>query len=173
MRSRILVAGLAVLAVAAAVVVTRPAVYRAASDSMSPTVRTGDLLVTTAAPTAPRRGDVVVFSDPGAWASASSRLTGSPVEGPFVKRVIGLPGERVACCDGDGRITVDGRALDEPYLPTGTGLASVLAFDEVVGLDAVYVLGDNRGGSIDSRYLGTVPFARVIAVDPWVVPLSR
>ncbi|MCT9819011.1 signal peptidase I [Microbacterium sp. W1N] len=159
----------AVVGVAAA----QPTVLRAQSASMAPAVQTGDLLLGGGRPqTPPARGDIVVFSDPGGWAQTAARLTGAAdVPDVFVKRVIGLPGERVACCDGAGRLTVDGEPLVEPYLAPDTTLASVLAFSHVVPTDAVFVLGDNRTASVDSRYLGSVPLEHVVTVAPWVVPL--
>jgi signal peptidase I len=115
-----------------------------------------------------------VFSDPGGWAQRVSELRGgTPVAPTFIKRVVGMPGERVACCDDDGRITIDGDPLIADHrADQGSGaLASVLAFDIVVPHDAVFVLGDNRGASVDSRYLGAVPLDAVLGIERLVVPL--
>lgn len=110
----------------------------------------------------PSRGDIVVFSDPGGWLDAgeSPSATGLkkvmelvglyPAGGHLVKRVIGVGGDRVTCCDKQGRITVNGQALDEPYLPKGT-VPSLRAFDVKVPAGRIWVMGDNRGDSADSR----------------------
>lgn len=164
------------LAVVAGIAASQVLLLRVESDSMAPTLVRGDLVVALRADGAAlTRADVVVFTDPRRWAEAVERQTGADagtVSSTFVKRVVGLPGERVACCDRSGRVTVDGVALDEPYL-TGTGLASVLAFDEVVPHDAVFVMGDDRAASVDSRYLGTVPWASVIGVEQTVFGPAR
>lgn len=113
------------------------------------------------------RGDVVLFPDPGTWADHAERTalgaprhgtaagsTELPEESPatVVKRVVGLPGERVVCCSSEGRLLIDGRELDEPYLhPSGGRFASAVAFDTVVPDGAVWVLGDHRDVSRDSR----------------------
>jgi signal peptidase I len=93
----------------------------------------------------PRRGDVVVLHDPG----------GSPEL--LIKRVVGLPGERVTIADG--RVYIDGKLLDEPYLtqPTqGSGRSWV------VPPLHVFVMGDNRSASRDSRIFGPVALNRIV-----------
>lgn len=118
-----------------------------------------------------QRGDVVVFQDPGGWLNLPSSATvpnPTPVEKLMqlvglaadtstdyvVKRVIGVGGDRVACCDADGRVTVNGVPLDEPYavIPAGMSRASDLDFDVVVPEGSIWVMGDNRYSSMDSRY---------------------
>jgi signal peptidase I len=112
----------------------------------------------------PRRGDVVVFKDPGKWLNEDETRTASnpitktleavglyPSGGHLVKRVIGIGGDRVKCCDAEGRVTVNGKALDESsYLPKGT-LPSEEPFDVHVPEGHLWVMGDNRGDSWDSR----------------------
>jgi signal peptidase I len=112
----------------------------------------------------PSRGDIVVFKDPGGWlddaassgpTSPVSRLMEKiglyPTGGHLVKRVIGVGGDRIVCCDAKGRVTVNGRALDEKaYLPKGTAPSQV-KFDRTVPKDHLWMMGDNRAFSYDSR----------------------
>jgi signal peptidase I len=164
----------ALLVAAAAAAASFGVVFRVESDSMAPTVARGDVVLATRIDGASAsRSDVVVFRDPGGWAERVERQTGADagsVSPTFVKRVVGLPGERVACCDAAGRITIDGVALDEPYRAPGP-LSSVLAFDRLVPDDSLFVLGDNRAESVDSRILGVVPVTSVFAVE-WMVLAS-
>jgi signal peptidase I len=136
------------------------------------------------------RGDVVVFEDPGGWLGATPEPTGFqqflsllglyPEGGHLVKRVIAVGGERVVCCDKQGRLTVDGAPLDEQeYLRTDTS-PSQKQFDVVVPEDAVWVMGDNRSNSQDSRFhlsdpgKGSVPLDNVVGrVWGIVWPIDR
>ncbi|RXZ49160.1 signal peptidase I [Agromyces fucosus] len=162
------------LAVCAASALTTETVFRADSDSMSPTIEVGDVLVAARhRGGGPGRGDVVVFTDPGGWGERVAGLLGrEDTPSTFVKRVIGLPGERVACCTAGGALTVDGEPLAEDYREAGDELASVLAFDRTVPAGSVFVLGDARAASIDSRYLGSVPITSLIGTLQFVVPLG-
>ena len=96
----------------------------------------------------PHRGEVVVFKAPMDWRS-------DPAEEDFIKRVIALPGDRVVCCDAKGRISVNGKVLDEPYLykdENGTqDPPSADEFNVVVPPDRLWVMGDHRSQSGDSR----------------------
>lgn len=135
-----------------------------------------------------QRGDVVVFRDPGGWLQQQPEVEQNPVVAFFdwvlsiigltapdsndhlIKRVIGLPGDQVACCNEFGQMIVNGVPLEEPYvlLPDGVTKVSRDDFDIVVPEDSLWVMGDNRYNSEDSRYQqdtpggGFVPFDHVV-----------
>jgi signal peptidase I len=106
-----------------------------------------------------QRGDVVVFSDTGHWLhedQGSEDQSGDDKPGYLIKRVIGMPGDHVVCCDSDGRLTVNGQPLDEAdYLfvnEDGTTVhPSDVTFDVVVPAGRIFVMGDHRDNSSDSR----------------------
>jgi len=104
------------------------------------------------------RGDVVVIDPPEEFAG--------PSDTPFIKRVIGLPGDRVELIDGVVR--VNGTALDEPYVFTERGIRQPTdpigggASEWLVPQGALFVMGDHRGSSADSRIFGPVEIAHVI-----------
>jgi signal peptidase I len=105
----------------------------------------------------PRRGDVVVFDGRGTFGN-----------GDYIKRVVGVGGDRVVCCDREGRIEVNGRPVDEStFLHPGDKPSSV-PFDVVVPTGRLFLLGDHRSDSSDSRdHLGSpgggmVPVGEVI-----------
>jgi signal peptidase I len=138
-----------VTSVAIPVVTIQP--YLEQSTSMQNTLAPGDRLFAVPGGTV-RRGDVIVFRVP-------ARVSKTPAL--FVKRVIGLPGDHVACCDSRGRITVDGRALDESYLYPGDP-PSRIRFSVTVGKGQVWVMGDHRNVSLDSREWGAIPASGIV-----------
>ncbi|MFE5732851.1 signal peptidase I [Streptomyces sp. NPDC056528] len=145
------------------------------SGSMEQTIRIQDrVLVDKLTPwfgSRPQRGDVVVFEDPGNWLpedatppaddpvglkQAKQALTfigllPSADERDLIKRVVAVGGDTVRCCGEDGRITVNGVPLDEPYLHPGNPPSSI-PFEVKVPEGRIFVLGDHRSDSADSRY---------------------
>ncbi|MFD3994999.1 signal peptidase I [Streptomyces sp. NPDC058548] len=143
--------------------------YSVPTDSMTPTLDVGSkILAQRVDGDEVRRGDVVVFTDP-LWGNA-----------PMVKRVAAVGGDTVACCDADGRLTVNGKPVDEPYLRPGPGgrtIASGTEFSVTVPAGNLFLLGDDRHTSLDSRThmeeagQGSVPRSSVVArVDAVVWP---
>jgi signal peptidase I len=144
------------------------------SGSMEQTIRIGDrVLVDKLTPwfgAQPHRGDVVVFQDPGGWLKGEPQPAPDPVgvkqlkqvfgfigllpasgEQDLIKRVVGVGGDTVACCDRQGRITVNGTPLNEPYLYPGNPPSQV-RFTVHVPKGHLWVMGDHRSDSADSRY---------------------
>lgn len=193
-------------------------VYLIPSESMEPTLHgcagcTGDRIVVEKIGYrfgGPRPGDVIVFKGPESWSAnyVSTRshnvvirgaqefgsLVGlvPPDENDLVKRVIATGGQTVQCCDSQGRVLVDGRPLDEPYvvmdypfLPgvraCDTPVKSGRCFGPVTVPDGnVWVMGDNRSNSADSRFHvadelhGTIPLDNVIGKAIFIaLPPSR
>lgn len=172
------------------------------SESMQNTLLVGDrVVVSKLTPGAfeLERGDIVVFDDPGGWLGPATEEDRGPVlggihealvfvglvpdtsEGHLIKRVIGLPGDKVECCDSQGRLIVNGEPVDEPYLKPGVK-PSEKEFNITVPRGHLWVMGDNRSNSSDSRYHdpggngteGAVPIDLVVGrafASVW--PLSR
>ena len=140
------------------------------SGSMEPTIQPGDRILVNKLVSADglHRGDVVVFDGTTSFAAGDrephqddgviGRVLGSAAslvgidlgEQDFVKRVIGLPGDHVVCCDAQARLTVNGTPLTEPYVMPGDK-ASEQAFDITVPAGRLWVMGDHRSDSADSR----------------------
>ncbi|PSL39777.1 signal peptidase I [Labedella gwakjiensis] len=131
------------------------------------------------------RGDVIVFRDPGGWLDSAPEPERSPVveaidwtlglvgltspdnDEHLIKRLIGLPGDHVVCCNTLGQMSVNGVPLDEPYvlLPDASSPVSKDAFDVVVPEDSLWVMGDNRWNSKDSRYNTSTPGGGFVPID--------
>lgn len=130
-------------------------------------------------------GDVVVFRDPGGWLLPQAPVQQNPIvagldwtlslvglsapdsNDHLIKRVIGLPGDHVTCCNALGQMSVNGIPLSEPYilLPPGETKASGDDFDVVVPRNSLWVMGDNRYNSKDSRYNGDTPGKGFVPID--------
>ncbi|NNG39738.1 signal peptidase I [Flexivirga sp. ID2601S] len=174
--------------------------YYIPSQSMESTLDIGDRIIVskfTPQHSSLHRGDVIVFKDPASWSSGpkpqqpllkrmvkDSLIFVGVLPGGgdhVVKRVIGMPGDKVKCCTKTGKLTVNGVEITEPYIKAGNA-PSLQQFDITVPAGAVWVMGDNRGDSADSRFhdgssggkLGSVPMddisGQVVAIA-W--PLDR
>ncbi|MFF7973575.1 signal peptidase I [Streptomyces sp. NPDC007905] len=142
--------------------------FQIPSGSMEQGLRVGDrVLVNKLAyrfGAQPRRGDVVVFDGTGYFGDAD-----------YVKRVVGVGGDHVVCCDKEGRLEVNGRPVDETAFLHPGDTPSTVPFDVVVPAGRLFLLGDHRSDSSDSRdHLGSpgggmVPVGEVIGRADWIV----
>lgn len=174
--------------------------YYIPSASMENTLDIGDrILVSKFTPqhSPLHRGDIIVFEAPPSWASDTppdhtpeyKKIVRDALEflgilpgggDHIVKRIIGMPGDHVKCCSADGKLMVNGVAISEPYI--GSNAPSEIPFNITVPAGEVWVMGDNRGDSFDSRghddgsggRLGSVPMkdisGQVVAIA-W--PIDR
>ncbi len=164
------------------------------SGSMENTLQIRDRVAVNKIPLISRtihRGDVVVFRDPANWLSepfasespviveklkeglVAVGILPNPTKQYLVKRVVGIGGDRVICCNKNKKLTINGKESTEPYIFEGND-PSDLNFDVTVPTGKIWVMGDHRGASADSRYhqddinKGMVPLnrltGRVVAV---------
>jgi signal peptidase I len=128
-----------------------------------------------------KRGEVVVFRDPADWLSTPVNdevglrkivkdalvfvgVIPDPSKQYLIKRVIGVGGDRVVCCNDKDQLEVNGVAIDEPYIYPGDK-ASDNEFDVTVPKDFIWVMGDHRGASADSRYHTDDPNRGMVPLD--------
>jgi signal peptidase I len=158
------------------------------SGSMENTLKIGDRIAVNKLAnffTDIKRGEVVVFKDPAKWLGQAPGETGSkpvvavknalvavgilpdPAKQYLIKRVVGVGGDTVICCDAKGRLSVNGTPINEPYIFTGNK-PSDSTFKVTVPKGFIWVMGDHRGASADSRFhtddihKGMVPLPDVV-----------
>ena len=170
------------------------------SGSMEQTLRVGDRIAVnkfSAIFSDIRRGEVVVFKDPAHWLGDTPAPAGSvatrnikkllvdvgvlpdPATQYLVKRVIGVGGDHVVCCDKKGQLQVNGVSIKEHYIYPGN-TPSDSTFDITVPKSSIWVMGDHRGASADSRFhtddihKGMVPLKDVVGRAEFIVwPLNH
>jgi signal peptidase I len=200
LRETVLVVGIA-LALSLLVKTFLVQAFYIPSVSMQHTLEVGDRVVVsklTPGPFRLQRGDVIVFTDPGGWLAPTPPPQDGPVraalrsaltfvgllqvdsDNHLIKRLVGLPGDHVVCCVAQGLMSVNGTPIKEPYVFDGN-VPSERPFDITVPRGHVWVMGDHRQMSEDSRYhddghgnTGSVPIADITGrafVTVW--PFSR
>jgi len=158
------------------------------SGSMENTLQVGDRIAVNkfgALFTDIKRGEVVVFGDPDNWLGDSAQSGDSgigaviksglitvgvlpdPAKQYLIKRVIGVGGDKVVCCDQSGKLQVNGVSITEPYIFEGDK-PSDMQFNVEIPKGFIWVMGDHRGASADSRFhpdsanKGMVPLSKVV-----------
>ena len=155
--------------------------------SMKPTLLPNQRLILNRLPRTlkemPNRGDIVTFEAPSEYITSFDVTTDNPVaeynkdpkgifskfsyyvleigKTSYIKRVVGLPGERVTILEG--KVYINGELFEEPYLGSGisTSVVDSPFSDIVVPEGTVFVMGDNRPQSIDSRKFGCIPLEKI------------
>jgi len=157
------------------------------SGSMENTLHVGDRIVANVATshfTELKRGDIVIFEDTQGWlpreqnqnepnavqaALAATGILSDSSSRHMVKRVIGLPGDTIECCGADGKIKINGQTIDETYLKQDSSSPLVPGaakdFKVTVPEGGIWVMGDNRDYSADSRYHMELPSNGVVWQD--------
>ncbi len=165
------------------------------SGSMENTLQVGDRIAVNkfgALFTDIKRGEVVVFGDPDNWLGNSAQSSDSGISGAIktglitvgvlpdpakqylIKRVIGVGGDNVVCCDTDGKLQVNGVSITEPYIFEGNK-PSDMQFNVEIPKGFIWVMGDHRAASADSRFHpdsannGMVPLSKVVGRAIFVV----
>lgn len=135
------------------------------TESMMPTISVTDRYIVEKVSLhfrAPRRGEILVFRPPA----------GAQMQSDYVKRVIGLPGDMIAV--KGGTVYINGKALSEPYVPAENRAREDFVAPARVPLEHLFMMGDNRNNSEDSRFWGFLPYRNVEAravLRVW--PISR
>lgn len=157
--------------------------FQIPSSSMEQTLQINDRIIVSKLVPKYRqlnRGDVIVFQDDENWLKRDANTPSPSLVGKMmiwvglrpddshnhlVKRIVGLPGDRVQCCDTNGRIKVNGVSVDESgYINPGSA-PSLIKFDVTVPAGKLWVLGDNRSNSEDSRFHMKEPSKGFVSVD--------
>jgi signal peptidase I len=128
-------------------------VHNVRGYSMLPTIQDHAVVVTLWPWGAPERGQIVVVE--------------KEEEKRWIKRVVGLPGDRIVIEPGKGPVLVNGEPLEEPYLNPHL-IEYIVRTDVTLGADEYFVLGDNRQDSYDSRYAGPIKADEIlVTLDCW------
>ncbi len=152
------------------------------SESMESTIMTSDRVMTNKLVydfRDPHRGEVIVFERTGAWpeltntevpAGGVARALNSagkfigfvPSGTDFIKRVVGLPGDVISCCDAQNHMLVNGKPIDESGYIQGSSAEMGWKGPVTVAPGQLFVMGDNRERSSDARVFGTIPIDKVV-----------